>query len=116
MLRRAGAGDNLAALVDKILTQCPDAALLVAKLVASSDGATQSRIDSFNAAVESIVSSRIDAGKHIQLMHMDAAITGIVPCGRYPPKRQRILPNGLSLAGRSKVRRQPGVDPGSRSG
>jgi lysophospholipase L1-like esterase len=71
----AGASDRLATLIDKILTQCPDASLLVAKLVSSSDGATQSRINSYNAAIESIVSSRADAGKHIQLMHMDAVVT-----------------------------------------
>ncbi|KAI1173916.1 hypothetical protein F4777DRAFT_580445 [Nemania sp. FL0916] len=70
----AGAPDRLASLVDKILNACPDAALLVSKVIPSPNAARQARANTFNAAVTSLVNSRKAAGKKIQLMHMDRAI------------------------------------------
>ncbi|KAH7383114.1 Spherulation-specific family 4-domain-containing protein [Cadophora sp. MPI-SDFR-AT-0126] len=71
----ASATSAIETLIDKIIAGCPDAALLVAKLVPSTDGAVQSRINSFNAALESMVQSRYEGGKRIQIMHMDVAVT-----------------------------------------
>lgn len=71
----AGAVDRLTGLIDKILTQCPDAAVLVARIVASSDAATQNRINAFNDGVEAAVETRAASGKHVELMIMDAVVT-----------------------------------------
>ncbi|KAH8592637.1 hypothetical protein B0O99DRAFT_689492 [Bisporella sp. PMI_857] len=71
----ASATSGMATLVDEILTKCPDAALLVAKLVASRDSTAQGYINSYNAALGSIVSSSLAARKRVRIMHMDPLIT-----------------------------------------
>ncbi|PVH73434.1 carbohydrate esterase family 3 protein [Cadophora sp. DSE1049] len=81
----ASATSTIPTLIDKILTKCPDAALLVAKLIPSSDSAIQGRINSYNTALETIVSSRVASGKRIQIMHMDAVVAvGDLSDGTHP--------------------------------
>ncbi|KAF3021561.1 hypothetical protein E8E14_013182 [Neopestalotiopsis sp. 37M] len=70
-----GAVDRLAALIDKILEQCSDATVLVARIIASSNSATQDRIDAFNAGVEAAIASRAADGKHVHALPMDDAVT-----------------------------------------
>lgn len=71
----AGAVDRLTSLLDKILKECPDATVLVARIASSSNAATQNRITAFNDGVEAAVKTRASSGKHVQLMFMDAVVT-----------------------------------------
>jgi hypothetical protein len=58
----AGAPDRLAKLVDQILTRLPNALLVVATIIPF-PGASRA-VDTFNAAIPSIVKTRADAGVH----------------------------------------------------
>ncbi|KAF4498548.1 SGNH hydrolase [Fusarium agapanthi] len=70
----AGAVNRLADLVDKIIKECPDAAVLVAAIIPATDRARQGRTNTYNAGVAALVSSRANAGK-VLLMNMDTVLT-----------------------------------------
>jgi hypothetical protein len=58
-----GAPDRLGALIDQILTDLPDALLVVSNIIPFP--ARAAAVSTFNAAVPAIVNTRKDAGKHI---------------------------------------------------
>jgi lysophospholipase L1-like esterase len=68
----AGAPARLGALIDQILAAAPDTTVLVANLILSTDSATGARVKTFNTQVPGIVSTRKNAGKHVQLVDMSA--------------------------------------------
>lgn len=70
----ATAPDRLSALVDKISQACPDAAILVAKLIPSRSPGTETRIVEYNVAVSSIVANRKGAGKKVFLVNQFDAL------------------------------------------
>ena len=69
------APDRLASLIDQVIAGCPDAAVLVAQLIPSSDNVTQARIATFNNAIPGIVAERANAGKHVMVVDMPAVFT-----------------------------------------
>ena len=73
----SGASGRLANLIDKLVSKCPDAAILVARIIHSSgsDAGRVARTESFNNEVSGIVQSRRSGGKHVYLVDQYAAIT-----------------------------------------
>ncbi|WFE30336.1 cellulose binding domain-containing protein [Solwaraspora sp. WMMD791] len=67
------APNRLAALIDKITTNAPDAYLFVATIIPA--GFSDAQIRSFNAAIPQIVQSRANAGRKVYLVNMYAALT-----------------------------------------
>jgi lysophospholipase L1-like esterase len=70
-----GAVNRLMSLVDMIITKCPDATLLVARITPSTNSGTQARINAFNDGVEDALKSRADDGKKVLVMYMDEALS-----------------------------------------
>ncbi len=66
---------SLAALVDKITADAPNALLVVAQIIPInvSDAAIQSTLATYNAAIPAMVSQRAQAGKHIAYVDMNGA-------------------------------------------
>ena len=73
-LNVATAPNRLGALIDKISEACPDAAILVAKIIPSRATATETRIVEYNVAVSSLVGSRKAAGMKVFLVDQFAAL------------------------------------------
>ena len=69
------APSRLGSLIDQIVTACPDAAMLVAKIISSSDAPTQSRIVTYDAAIDGVVASRTNVGKHVAVVDMSQIIS-----------------------------------------
>ncbi|WP_051365987.1 GDSL-type esterase/lipase family protein [Hamadaea tsunoensis] len=61
---------RLGALIDQITADLPQATVIVASLIPANDAAIQSRIDTFNAAVPGLVSTRASAGKKVRFVDM----------------------------------------------
>lgn len=62
---------RLGALIDKIFFTCPDATILVAKIIKTKFSLdVTGRIESFNGAVEAMVQERMTDGQHIVLVDM----------------------------------------------
>lgn len=66
----ANAPDRLASLVDQLFKHCPDATILVAKIIAANSPPLQARIDAYNSVVETRIASRAADGKHVALVDM----------------------------------------------
>jgi lysophospholipase L1-like esterase len=66
----SGAPQRLGALIDKVVAACPDALVLVAQIVRSSNAATNSRVLTFNKAIPGIVAARQTLGKHVMVVDM----------------------------------------------
>jgi lysophospholipase L1-like esterase len=76
---------RLGSLIDEIVSICPDAAVLVAKIIPASNSATMSRIDQFNAAVPGVVAQRADAGKKVMVVDFSTGLTtGDLTDGLHP--------------------------------
>ena len=78
------APDRLGKLIDKCISSNPDAAVIVAQIIAAADPATQSRIDTFNAAVPGIVDSRARAGHHCMVFSMESITANDLIDGLHP--------------------------------
>ncbi|KAL8825309.1 MAG: hypothetical protein Q9191_004492 [Dirinaria sp. TL-2023a] len=65
-----GAPDRLGALLDEIVTACPDAAVLVAQIIQARDPKVQARIERFNNAIPGVVAQRVKQGHHILVVDM----------------------------------------------
>jgi lysophospholipase L1-like esterase len=61
-----GAPERLAALIDQIVADLPQALLVVAKIVPFP--AQSSKVETFNAAIPALIEERATAGKHIVLV------------------------------------------------
>jgi len=66
----AGAPARLAALVDQLLQRCPDATVLVAQIIGAKSADLQARLDTYNAAVATLINSRARSGKQVALVDM----------------------------------------------
>ncbi|RFU33649.1 hypothetical protein B7463_g2678, partial [Scytalidium lignicola] len=70
-----GAPERLDNLIDKIISSCPDAAVLVAQIVPNGNAAVNALVQTFNAAIPGIVKTRADAGNHVLVVDMYSALT-----------------------------------------
>ncbi|HXJ19544.1 MAG TPA: SGNH/GDSL hydrolase family protein [Polyangia bacterium] len=66
----ANAPTRLGNLIDSIYAQLPDVLLVVAQIIPTADAATNTRIQTYNAAIPALVQARANAGKHIRLVDM----------------------------------------------
>lgn len=66
---------RLELLLDRIITYAPDALIVLAQMVPTTDNAENQRVMAYNAAMPAIVKARADAGKHIILVDMYSAFT-----------------------------------------
>lgn len=64
------APDRISALIDQIHLQCPDALIVLAKILMSADNETQARSDVFNAALPVVVATKVAVGIKVQLVDM----------------------------------------------
>ncbi|UQC87654.1 uncharacterized protein CLUP02_13172 [Colletotrichum lupini] len=69
-----GAVNRLMNLVDMIIAKCPDATVLVARIIPSTSTSMQARINSFNDGVEDAMNARADDGKKVLVIRMDEAV------------------------------------------
>jgi lysophospholipase L1-like esterase len=69
------AGTRLGALLDRITTDAPDALLVVARIVPTTNDTTNGRVVTYNNRIPGLVSTRAAAGKHIVMVDMYAAFT-----------------------------------------
>ena len=83
-----GAAVRLGGLLDQITSACPDATILVAKIIHSDDNSDGlSRIASYNAQIPGLVSSRVAAG------HADIAVVDFTAIGAHAELADGIHPN-----------------------
>ncbi len=66
---------RLGSLIDQIVSAEPEAAVLVASIVPSTDPAIEARITAYNAALPAVVRARTDAGKQVAFVDMSAVGT-----------------------------------------
>ena len=66
---------RLGALLDRILTDAPDALLVVAKIVPTMDDGANTGVQTYNDAIAGLVQTRAANGKHIATVDMFAGIT-----------------------------------------
>jgi lysophospholipase L1-like esterase len=66
----ANAPNRLGALLDQIINDAPDSLLAVAQLIPTMTAQTNTRVQSYNAAIPALVRSRAAAGKHVVLVDM----------------------------------------------
>lgn len=71
----SNAPDRLGDLIDQLLDHCSDAVVIAAKIISANPPDLQTKIESYNAAVEKIVKSKASAGKHVQLVDMQNILT-----------------------------------------
>jgi lysophospholipase L1-like esterase len=69
------APDRLSGLVDRITGTAPDAEVFVATITPLAGDAREAAVRTFNAAVPGIVQRNRNAGKHVHLVDMHAALT-----------------------------------------
>ena len=78
------APDRLGQLIDKCISSNPDAAIIVAQLIAAADPGSESKIQTFNAAVPGIVDSRARAGHHCMVTSMESITASDLIDGLHP--------------------------------
>jgi lysophospholipase L1-like esterase len=66
-----GVTDQLGALIDQIISDAPDALVVVAQITPL--GSATNGVQAYNAAIPAIVQQRVDAGKHLLLVNMSSA-------------------------------------------
>jgi lysophospholipase L1-like esterase len=66
---------RLGALLDRIIKDAPNALLVVAKLVPTTNDTTNARVRTYNDAIPGLVQTRAAAGKHIVMVDMYTAFT-----------------------------------------
>ncbi len=71
----ANAPTRLGALLDRITTAAPNALLVVARMVPTTNDTTNGRVQTYNNAIPGLVQTRVTAGKHIVVVDMYAAFT-----------------------------------------
>ncbi|KAM0712073.1 hypothetical protein Q7P37_011167 [Cladosporium fusiforme] len=65
---------RLGQLIDVVTSKWPQAAVLVAKIIPSTNANTQSNIKSFNSKIDGIVNQRVSAGKKVRVVNMESAL------------------------------------------
>ena len=71
----ANAPTRLGNLLDRIITDAPNALLVVARITPTQTAATNTRAQTYNNAIPGLVQTRVAAGKHIVMVDMYAAFT-----------------------------------------
>jgi lysophospholipase L1-like esterase len=71
----AGAPGRLSTLIDHITATATDAEVFVATIIPLANAGQESAVRTFNSAVPGIVQSKQNAGKHVHLVDMHAALT-----------------------------------------
>ncbi|MFD8500690.1 ricin-type beta-trefoil lectin domain protein [Amycolatopsis sp. NPDC059657] len=71
----ARAPARLSGLIDRITATAPEAEVFVAQLTPLSGDARESAVRTYNSAIPGIVRSKQNAGKHVHLVDMHAALT-----------------------------------------
>ncbi len=66
---------RLGLLLDRIIMYAPNALVVVAKIVPTTDDAENPRVMTYNDAIPGLVKTRADAGKHIVMVDMYGAFT-----------------------------------------
>jgi lysophospholipase L1-like esterase len=69
------APQRLDSLVGQALDACPDATIVVARIIPASNAATQTRIRAYNNAITDLMAARLQKGAHIVVVNMPAALT-----------------------------------------
>lgn len=69
------APDRLGNLIDDITGQAPDTLVVVATIIPVANSGTNQRVQTYNAAIPELVSSRAQAGKHVVLLDNYAAFS-----------------------------------------
>ncbi|KAL8994764.1 MAG: hypothetical protein Q9169_005348 [Polycauliona sp. 2 TL-2023] len=65
---------RLADLIDKLLSSCPDAVIMVAAIIQQADPDRNARTEAYNVEVSNIVDRRNDRGQHVYLVDQYTAI------------------------------------------
>jgi lysophospholipase L1-like esterase len=69
------APERLGAMIDEVVSICPDAAVLVAEIITTNNTAAAELGQTYNAAIPGVVSSRADDGKKVLLVDMSSLLT-----------------------------------------
>ncbi|KAL4946967.1 SGNH hydrolase-type esterase domain-containing protein [Aspergillus filifer] len=77
------APERLGELIDQIIT-CPDAAVLVAKIIPATNTETMARIDTYNSQVPDVVAARANKGKQVMVVDMTVLTTAELNDGLHP--------------------------------
>ncbi|MFC4049851.1 GDSL-type esterase/lipase family protein [Actinomadura syzygii] len=83
----AAAPAALGSLIDQVVEDAPNAAVLVSELVPSKDGAVQSRIEAFNKQIPGLVAQRARTGKHVAVVDMSDVTTDDLADNLHPNDR-----------------------------
>lgn len=78
------APNRLAALIDQILAADPTVTILVAQLIPNTTAWVESDVVAFNAQLPGIVQARVNSGKHVYLVNMNALTTADLKDGLHP--------------------------------
>jgi lysophospholipase L1-like esterase len=71
----ANAPTRLGALIDRITNDAPNALLVVAQIIPTTNDGTNARVSAYNAAIAAQVQRRASAGKHVTLLDMYGVFT-----------------------------------------
>jgi len=80
----ADAPKRLAALLDDVLDVCPDAAVLVAKIIQGADTQAQENIKRFNDAVPAVVKKKLDQGFKVAVVDHSVVLPEELVDGVHP--------------------------------
>jgi lysophospholipase L1-like esterase len=72
-----GAPGRLGSLLDKIISACPDALIVLAKITPIASGGAQARAQAFNSAMDGVAQARIKDGHKIVVVDMQNSQTGL---------------------------------------
>lgn len=98
----ANAPTRLSNLISQLVTACPDAAILVAKIIRAADTNTEARIEAYNVQVEELVRNLAGTGKKVALLDQYGALAvsdlkdGVHPTDAGYDKMARIWLKGLN--------------------
>ena len=80
----ASAPERLGALIDQLISACPDSVILVAQIINNWNDDTESRIVAFNNQVPDVVAERADKGHHVMVTDMRSINGSYLKDGLHP--------------------------------
>ncbi len=69
------APQRLDSLVGQLFAACPDATIIVARIIPSTNASTATLIPTFNNAITDLMASRVQQGQHVIMVDMPSAVT-----------------------------------------
>jgi lysophospholipase L1-like esterase len=84
----ANAPARLGNLIDKLINNLPDAAILVAQLTLLADPTRKASRNTFNAALPGLIATRANAGKHVMLVDTSRVTTSNLNPDSFHPNDQ----------------------------